>query len=56
IKLDEANYYLDTAPIHLEWSSLIFVNIMAFTIVLTFLIIPTLFITKIKPVQALRFD
>lgn len=56
IKLDEANYYLDTAPIHIEWSSLIFVNLMAFTVVLAFLLIPTLFINKIKPVQALRFD
>ena len=56
IKLDEANYYLDTAPIHIEWSSLIFVNIMAFTVVLALLLLPTLFINKIKPVQALRFD
>ena len=56
IKLDEANYYLDTAPIHLEWTSFIYVNVLAFFMVLTFLIIPTFFINKIKPVQALRFD
>jgi lipoprotein-releasing system permease protein len=56
IKLDEANYYLDTAPINIEWSSIFFINILAFCVVLTFLLIPTFFINKIKPVQALRFD
>jgi lipoprotein-releasing system permease protein len=56
IKLDEANYYLDTAPINVEWSSVVFINILVFVVVLIFLILPTFFINKIKPVQALRFD
>ncbi|HMP31056.1 MAG TPA: ABC transporter permease, partial [Saprospiraceae bacterium] len=56
IKLDEANYYLDTAPINIEWSSVLLINILVFVVVLTFLLLPTFFINKIKPVQALRFD
>lgn len=56
IKLDEANYYLDTAPIHIDWTTILTINIGAFLITLIFLIIPTFIVTRIKPVTALKFD
>lgn len=56
IKLDEANYYLSTAPIHIEWLSILLLNLAAFTITVFFMIFPTWLISRIRPVKALRFD
>lgn len=56
IKLDEANYYLDTAPIDIYFSTLITINIATLLITVLFLTIPTLIITRITPVKALRFE
>ena len=55
LKLDEQNYYLDTAPIHIDWSTVIWINFGAFLVILTFLVLPTFIINKIRPIQALRF-
>jgi lipoprotein-releasing system permease protein len=56
LKLDEASYYLDTAPVHISWASIAMINIAAFALILFFLILPTFFINRIKPIQVLRFD
>lgn len=55
LKLDEQNYYLDTAPIHISWSMVLWINMIAFIVVLTFLLLPTFTVNKIRPIQALRF-
>ena len=56
IKLDEANYYLDTAPIEINWMALILLNVGTFVVTLITLVLPTMLITRIAPVKALRFD
>ena len=56
IKLDEANYYLSTAPIELNTGSILLINITCLLVTLTFLVLPTYIVTKIDPVKALRFD
>lgn len=56
IKLDEANYYLDTAPILVKWSSVLAINVGTMAVSLLFLIIPTFLVTKITPVSALKFQ
>lgn len=56
IKLDEANYYLDTAPIEINWMALILLNVGTFVVTLITLVLPTMLITRITPVKALRFD
>lgn len=55
LKLDEQNYYLDTAPIYISWPTVLWINLGAFLVVLTFLVLPTFTINKIRPIQALRF-
>lgn len=56
IKLDEANYYLDSAPILLEWGPILWINAGTFAVTLVTLILPTYLVTRISPVKALRFS
>lgn len=56
IKLDEANYYLDTAPVLLQWDQVLWINVGTFVITLATLIVPTFLVTRISPVRALRFS
>ena len=55
IRLDEANYYLDVAPIKIEVLQLLVLNFGTFIITTFFLIIPSYLVTKITPISALRF-
>ncbi len=56
IQLDEANYYLSTAPVSLQWSNVLLINAGTFLITLCALILPTYLVTRITPVKALRFS
>ncbi len=56
IKLDEANYYLNTAPIDIDFGTVLVINIATLLITVLFLTLPTLIITRITPVRALRFE
>ncbi|MEL6989337.1 MAG: FtsX-like permease family protein, partial [Bacteroidota bacterium] len=56
IQLNEANYYLNVAPIHFDFITIIILNIVAILLTTASLIIPSILITKIDPVKALRFD
>ncbi|MBK9256316.1 MAG: ABC transporter permease [Saprospiraceae bacterium] len=56
IKLDEANYYLDTAPIEISWMTILLLNLAAFVVTVVFMVFPTWLVSRITPVKALRFD
>jgi len=56
IKLEEANYYLSTAPIEINWWTVLLLNIATLVVTLIFLVIPTMLVTRITPVKALRFE
>jgi lipoprotein-releasing system permease protein len=56
IKLDENNYYLDTAPIEINFWNILMINLGAFLLCFLVLLIPSILVSKIKPVQALKFD
>lgn len=55
IKLSEADYYLDHAPVDLNVFSLILTNALFFIVVILFLLLPSYYISRIKPVNALKF-
>ena len=55
IELDEANYYISVAPIDVQLSSLILINVVCFVVTLIFLVLPTYLVTRITPMKALRF-
>ena len=56
IKLDEANYYLSEVPVKFDVLSILGVNIAAIVITSIVMIIPTYLVTKIKPIEILRFQ
>ena len=56
IKLNQSDYYLSYAPVHLGWSQLLFINAFTFVIIALFLFIPSFLISRIKPINTLKFS
>jgi lipoprotein-releasing system permease protein len=56
IHLDPASYYLNTVPINLKVSDLIFLNIGTLIITTLMLLVPSWYISRISPDKAIRFD
>lgn len=55
IKLDEASYYVSTAPVQIIWWQVAAVCVLTAVVCYLALIIPTLLIKKINPVKAIQF-
>ncbi len=55
IQLSEENYYLSVAPIELKYWTILILNIGALLAIMLFLIIPSWLVTRISPVEAIRF-
>jgi len=56
IKLDEANYYLSEVPIRFDLWAIVGINLATILITIIVMIIPTYLVTKIKPIDILRFQ
>jgi len=56
IKLDPDTYYMAVVPINLDLFPILLLNIATLILVLVFMLIPVLVISRIQPVQAIRFD
>lgn len=56
IPLDVEAYYMNTVPIDWDWGLILLLNLAVLALVSLVLIIPTIIISRIQPVQALRFD
>jgi len=54
-KLDPASYYMNFVPIQFKWTDLILLNIGTFLVCLLVMIGPSMLVTKITPVKAIRF-
>jgi lipoprotein-releasing system permease protein len=54
-KLDEASYYMKFVPIQIKWTDMLLLNIGTLVICLLVLIVPSMLVTKITPVKAIRF-
>jgi lipoprotein-releasing system permease protein len=55
ITLDESSYYLSYAPIEFNFPFLIFLNLLTVALTFLFLLVPTLWITKIQAVKAIQY-
>lgn len=55
ITLDEASYYVSTAPVHIIWWQIVLVCIATAVVCYLALLIPTWLIKKIEPVKAIQF-
>lgn len=56
IKLNPENYYVNQAPVDLNWTYILFLNIGTVLTCLLVLLIPSYIITRISPVKAIRFE
>ena len=56
IKLNPDNYYVNQAPVYLNWGYILLLNAGTMFICLLVLLIPSYIITKISPIKAIRFD
>ncbi|MBP1223483.1 ABC transporter permease [Flavobacterium sp. 1355] len=56
IQLNPENYYVNQAPVYINWVYVILLNLLTITVCFLVLLIPSYIITKISPVKAIRFD
>jgi lipoprotein-releasing system permease protein len=56
ITLNPENYYVNQAPVYLNWGYAVLLNLLTVTVCFLVLLIPSYIITKISPVKAIRFD
>lgn len=54
-KLNQASYFLAYAPIEIHFVDVLLLNLITIVVCLTVLIIPSLLISKVSPVKAIRF-
>lgn len=54
--LNPDTYYVSEAPVYISWDYILLLNIGTFVICLLMLLIPSIIISKISPVKAIRFD
>jgi lipoprotein-releasing system permease protein len=56
IQLPPENYYVNQAPVYLNWGYIVLLNLLTVTVCFLVLLIPSYIITKISPIKAIRFD
>ena len=56
LKLDPSVYYVTVAPVYLDWTYVVLLNLMTFVLCLLMLLIPSFLISKIVPVKAIQFE
>jgi lipoprotein-releasing system permease protein len=56
ITLPQESYYLSYAPVDINWSWILVMNIGTIVVTLLLLIIPSLLVSRISPVKAIRFE
>ena len=56
LKLDPSVYYVTVAPVYLDWTYVVLLNLMTFVLCLLMLLIPSFLISKIVPVKAMQFE
>jgi lipoprotein-releasing system permease protein len=54
-KLDQASYYMTFVPIKFVWTDVLLLNIGTLVTCLLVLIVPSMLVTRISPVKAIRF-
>ncbi|MFT4030983.1 MAG: FtsX-like permease family protein [Siphonobacter sp.] len=56
IPLDPENYYMTYVPIQFDWLVVVLLNLATLSLVSFVLLIPTFIITRMRPVEAIRFS
>jgi lipoprotein-releasing system permease protein len=56
IRLNPADYYMSFVPVSWHWEVVLVLNLLVLAVVALVLFVPTMAITRISPVKAIRFD
>lgn len=56
IQLPPENYYVNQAPVYINWLCILLLNLLTVLVCMVVLVIPSYIITKISPVRAIRYD
>ncbi len=56
LKLDQTSYYLTAVPVNLSFYNLLGLNVVTCFVILVILIIPSVVISRISPVKAIKFN
>jgi lipoprotein-releasing system permease protein len=56
IPLDAENYYMHTVPIEWNWVTIVVLNAITFFLISIVLVLPVIIISRIKPIQAIKFN
>ncbi|MDG2246884.1 MAG: FtsX-like permease family protein [Flavobacteriales bacterium] len=56
ITLNPESYYVKYVPIKFDWMYLLQIEVITFVICVVMMLIPALYVAKISPVKAIRFD
>lgn len=54
-KLDQTSYYMNFVPIQLNWSDVLLLNVGTLVVCVLVLLIPSMLVSSISPVKAIRF-
>ncbi len=55
LKLDQASYYMNFVPIQFNWADLVLLNIGTLLVCLLVMVGPSMLVTRISPLKAIRF-
>ena len=56
IRLPVDSYYMEFVPVSLDLTSIVLINLLTLTLCLLMLIAPTVLITRISPLKAIRYN
>lgn len=56
VALNPETYYVNEAPVYLDWSYIVLLNVGTFLLCAAMLLIPSYIITRISPVKTIKFD
>lgn len=56
LPLDPVNYYMSYVPIAFDWTWIVGINVLFAGLILASLLIPVTIVSRIRPIQAIRFD
>ncbi|WP_165824094.1 ABC transporter permease [Pseudochryseolinea flava] len=56
VKLNPHDYYMEFVPISWNWEVVGLLNLLTFAVVTLVLLLPTMVISRINPIRAIRFD
>jgi lipoprotein-releasing system permease protein len=56
IKLDQASYYMNSVPVNLQLSHLLFISAATLVLCTLAMLIPVLLVNRISPIRSIRFE